>query len=135
MENKLKHLEFLQNVISRMNSNSFLMKGWCVSIIAAIFVLSSKDIKNVYFLVALIPAIAFWIVDGFFISTERKFRRLYEDVIKLNETQIDFSMDVSKISNKKKTSWVEGILSKTLVPFYGFLIIGIVTFFLISKTS
>ena len=43
MEQKLKHLEFIQNVINRMNSNSFLIKGWAVTLIAAIFALAAKD--------------------------------------------------------------------------------------------
>jgi len=31
MENKIKHLEMLQNVIARMASNSFIIKGWSVT--------------------------------------------------------------------------------------------------------
>lgn len=134
MDKKIKHLEFIQNIITRMNTNSFLVKGWCISLIAAIFVLSSKDRQGYIYLFALVPAVAFWIVNGFFISTERKFRRLYEDVIKLDETQIDFSMDVTKITNRNKTSWISGIFSKTLIPYYGFLILGDLAFFLVSKS-
>ena len=31
-ENKRKHLEFIQQVITRMNANSFLIKGWAVTL-------------------------------------------------------------------------------------------------------
>lgn len=34
-EKKLKHLEFIQGVITRMNSNSFSIKTWMITIIAA----------------------------------------------------------------------------------------------------
>lgn len=42
-EKKLKHLEFLQNVITRMNSNSFMIKGWAITLVSALFVLAAKD--------------------------------------------------------------------------------------------
>ena len=43
MENKIKHLEMLQNTITRMSGNSFLLKGWTVTLMTGIFVLSDKD--------------------------------------------------------------------------------------------
>jgi hypothetical protein len=53
-EKKIKHLEFLQNVITRMNSNSFLIKGWTVTIVSALFALASKDANINYILVSYI---------------------------------------------------------------------------------
>ena len=38
-----KHLEFVQSTISRMASNSFLLKGWSVTLAAGLFALSAKD--------------------------------------------------------------------------------------------
>ena len=37
MENKQKHLELIQGVINRLSSNSFLLKGWSVVLISALF--------------------------------------------------------------------------------------------------
>ena len=34
MQQKLKHLEFIQGVINRLATNSFLMKGWSVVLVA-----------------------------------------------------------------------------------------------------
>ena len=39
MEKKLKHLEFIQNAINRMASNSFIIKGWCITLIVGLFAL------------------------------------------------------------------------------------------------
>ena len=36
LEEKLKHLEFIQNAINRMNANSFQIKGWMITITAAL---------------------------------------------------------------------------------------------------
>jgi hypothetical protein len=38
-DNKIKHLEFIQGVITRMNANSFQIKGWSVTITAALLAL------------------------------------------------------------------------------------------------
>ncbi|MGE0407580.1 MAG: hypothetical protein AB7O65_14900, partial [Candidatus Korobacteraceae bacterium] len=95
MENKLKHLEFIQSAINRMASNLFLLKGWTITLIAALFALATKDSDRVYFLIAYIPAVMFWVLDGYFLSQERRFRSLYDYVRKLEDNQIDFSMDTS----------------------------------------
>ena len=38
MDRKMKHLEMIQGVISRMANNSFMLKGWAVTLVAGIFV-------------------------------------------------------------------------------------------------
>ena len=50
MEKKLKHLELVQGVISRMANNSFMLKGWAVTLVAGIFVLAGKDTDKLYLL-------------------------------------------------------------------------------------
>ena len=51
MENKYKHMDYVQSAISRMASNSFHIKGWNVTIIAAIVALSLKKAIGEYMLV------------------------------------------------------------------------------------
>ena len=99
MSNKLKHLEFLQNIITRMNSNSFLIKGWTVTIVSALFALSKKDTDSRLLVVAYISIIAFWILDGYFLSQERQYRGLYDKVIKIDEDLIDFSLNAKDFIN------------------------------------
>jgi hypothetical protein len=123
MENKRKHLEFIQSVIARMNSNSFLIKGWAITLVAALFALAAKDSNKVFVVVAIIPVTVFWVLDGFFISCERKFRALYDDVSAVTEDkQITFSMDVSQ-KKAMRLSWFYCIFSRTLLAFYFVLII------------
>ncbi len=94
-ENKLKHLEFIQSTISRMNNNSFLIKGWLVTLTAAIFVLSTKDSNTIFLWVCPAITILFWTLDAFFISNERMYRTLYNVVRTKQEEDIDFDMNVS----------------------------------------
>lgn len=118
MEKKLKHLEFIQNIITRMNANSFLIKGWAITLVSALFALASKDANKNYVLVSYIAIPVFWILDGFFISQERKFRALYDAVRIKSEDAIDFSMDISPYK-KGRYTWAAGITSNTLLLFYG----------------
>ena len=122
IETKLKHLEFIQNVISRMNSNSFFLKGWTITLISALFALAAKDANTNYVMISYIVIPVFWILDGFFVSIERQYRDLYNEVRKVDETQINFDMNVSKFNIKDRT-WLCGVFSKTLIPFYGVTII------------
>ncbi len=122
MEQKLKHLEFIQQAVNRMASNLFLLKGWTVTLIAALFALAAKDSKDVYFLIAYFPPLMFWVLDGYFLSQERRFRALYDHVRKLDESQIDFAMDTQPFSNGYRTSWPGSMFSRTLLIYYGSLI-------------
>lgn len=132
MENKRKHLELIQNTIGRMAANSFLLKGWTVTLVSAIFVLSQKDTSSEYLLVAVLPIIAFWILDGFFLKQERLFRKLYDQVRVLNEEQIDFSMNTSAF-NSSIQNWFSTIISRTLILFHGGILLAVITAALIEK--
>src|SRR5437016_12167506 len=103
MENKRKHLEFIQAAVGRMASNLFLLKGWTITLIAALFTLAAKDADKTYFLIAYVPAILFWGLDGYFLSQERRFRALYDNVRRLPEAEIDFDMDTSAF--KSQHTW------------------------------
>lgn len=122
MENKQKHLEFIQAAVNRMASNLFLLKGWTVTLIAALFALAAKDTKPIYFLIAYIPPFMFWVLDGYFLSQERKFRSLYDHVRNLEERAINFSMDTEPFKSVSRNTWLGAMFSKTLLIYYGVLI-------------
>lgn len=118
-EQKKTHLEMIQNVINRMASNSFSLKGWAVTLVAGIFALASKDANPLFFLVAYIPIVIFWGLDAYYLQLERKFRRLYDKVRLMDENQIDFSMSISiSASDCGKCSYLSCLFSKTEFWFY-----------------
>jgi hypothetical protein len=121
MDNKHKHLEFLQGAINRMAGNLFLLKGWTITLIAALFALSAKDSNQAYVLIAYFPTIVFWILDGYFLAQERRFRALYDHVRKLSEAEIDFSMDTAPFRKDWRNTWRGAMLSSTLATYYGSL--------------
>ena len=132
MEAKLKHLEIIQGVINRMANNAFLLKGWTVVLVSALFALAAKDSNKLYIYLAYFPTIAFWILDGYFLWQERLYRKLYDKVRKMSPSDIDFSMDTSSVVNQVDP-WSEVVLSKTVTVFHGAIIITIVLVMFITK--
>lgn len=124
-ERLFKHLEFVQSVINRMASNSFLIKGWVITLVAALFALSAKDSDITYILISYLPVPAFWILDGYYLWQERLFRALYNDIRIKDESQIDFSMNTKEFI-KGKNTWLWSIFSVTLNVFYISLIITMI---------
>ncbi|WP_127544972.1 hypothetical protein [Paenibacillus amylolyticus] len=119
MDAKLKHLEFIQNVITRMGSNSFLLKGWTVTLIVALFAFANtQDMETEYSLLALAPTIFFWLLDGFYLHQEKLYRKLYEHVSTTSPTAIDFSMNATVFKNRVP-HWFKVCVSHTLLLFYG----------------
>lgn len=92
MEEKIRHLELVQGVISRMANNSFMLKGWAVTLVAGIFALAGKDAHKLYFLVAYIPVMVFWGLDAYYLFQERLYRSLYDKVRQADKDAIDFSL-------------------------------------------
>ncbi|MHA1410445.1 MAG: hypothetical protein ACTSQY_09115 [Candidatus Odinarchaeia archaeon] len=118
MSNKQKHLEFIQKIINRMAGNLFFLKGWTITLITALFVLFVKDTNSNYIFVIYFPVIIFWILDGYFLSQERLFRALYDYVRKLDEKEIDFSMNTKEYKKDKRNCWLYSMFSVTLLCFY-----------------
>ena len=117
--NKIKHLEMVQGVINRMASNSFMLKGWAVTLVAGIFALASKGTDKLYFLIAYIPIVVFWGLDSYYLLQERLYRDLYNKVRLLNEKDVDFSMKATKEEFcSEKNCIFSCLLSKTEILFY-----------------
>ena len=103
-----------------MNSNSFYIKGWSITLVSAILVISKSDSISYLFPYLGIPI--FWGLDAYYLSQEKKFRKLYELVSK-NSNQIElFSMSVKNI-NHHETSWFKSLYSITIIPVYLIMII------------
>lgn len=119
MEEKMKHLEMIQGVINRMASNSFMLKGWAVTLVAGIFALVGNDNENIYNIIAYIPIIVFWGLDSFYLLQERLYRGLYEKVRLLDNSDIDFSMKATEAEfGSEVNNLFSCIISETELYFY-----------------
>jgi hypothetical protein len=122
-EAKAKHLEMIQVVVGRMAANLFYLKGWSITLVAALFALAAKDANVKLFVVAYFPVLIFWTLDGYFLSQERLFRALYDDVRMKANADIDFSMDTQPFRSNPRNTWARATISKTLSLFYGPIVV------------
>ena len=114
---KHKHLEMIQGIINRLASNSFSIKQWTVMLVTALFILTTRE-NSVPIWVALVPIVALWCLDGYFLWQERRFRNLYMEVCDTDESQITFMM----LGGRQRESYSWAVLSVTLLLFYGLLL-------------
>jgi hypothetical protein len=135
MDKKLKHLELIQGVINRLSTNSFLLKGWSVVLVSALFALSAPESRAAFVYLAYIPVFVLWGLDGYFLWQERLYRALYDHVRSQPDAEIDFSMDTSSFRGTSAGGWVEAVLSRTLVAFHGVLIVAVVVVMLLTLSN
>jgi hypothetical protein len=129
-EHRLKHLEFILAVVARLAGNSFLVKGWAITVAGVFigFALNQNEIRLA--LAALIPTVAFWGLDAYFLTSERLFRALYDQVRKSDEHIEPFFMsatdkefvrrvrDGQTDSSTEVASFWKTALRRTLAWFY-----------------
>lgn len=135
-----------------MAHNSFLIKGWAISIVAVVLALADKaNNPALLSMILLIPLISFWYLDAFFLYTEKLYRKMYEWVIEARPNENSdklydlnphrFKSDLKKRKWNKKakqmvnTEQLENVWtvmwSITLRCFYGIpalIVIGIIIF-------
>lgn len=131
--NKIKHLEFIQSTITRMNQNSFQIKGWMITLVSALLALYASSEKVVYILIAIVPTIMFWFLDAYYLQQERRFRGVYNDVAGLSpdDSRInvrEFEMPIQKYQCGKYC-YFNVLFSRTIFPLYGIVIVGLVVAF------
>ena len=125
-----KEIDLIQNCITRMGQNSFSVKGWLIALIIAIIALLSEnvDIKFVCMIIIGLTGV-FWILDAFYLRTEKLYRWKYECVIKKRKETLDFCYDLNPYkkemwllnedgTSKKEPSIIRIMFTKTLWPFY-----------------
>ena len=105
MEAKIKYLEMIQNVINRMAKNSFLLKGWSITLLIGIITLLNNKIYIGNSIILL-----FLLLDSYYLMNERQYRKLYEKIRMLDDEKVDFNMS---IKNFDKKEYLKSIFSYT----------------------
>lgn len=124
-----KHLEFIQNAITRMSNNSFILKGWAVTIVSLLFALAMNNSDKRFVILAILPTLVFWGLDAYYLRREKLFRELY-DYVRLSERKnLDaFSMSTKKFENKVDM-WCGILFSSTVISLYGMITLLIIVMF------
>ncbi len=75
-----EHLKLIQDVITRQAGNSFLLKGWAVTLVGALLGWSVSERSVPLACVAAGVVVAFAALDAYYLMLERRFRRFYDAV-------------------------------------------------------
>jgi len=119
---RIKHLEFIQAVIARLAGNSFLAKGWAMTVATAIYGFAAARLSPAIAAVGMVPVAAFWLLDAYFLRHERLYRFLYDDVRRTDIEVEPFTMDTRPYNGEKWASWRNVTFSITLAVFYAMLL-------------
>lgn len=127
--NRVKHLEMIQAVVSRLGGNGFLIKGWAVTLSGAFIGLAVNGSDGAYGRIGAGVAFVFWGLDAYFLRAERRFRRLgvrvqaFDPKVKpffMGATSCDFFSELTE--GKWRLRWFGTFFSLTLLVFYGLLL-------------
>lgn len=132
MYSKIKHLEMIQAIVSRMAANSFRLKSWSVTLVAGFLAITIKEMNAITLILACMILMVFWGLDSYYLQQERLYRAFYEGVCANHDIK-NYSMrlDITKLKMQKPCCFfIRCMLSKTECLFYGILL-AVIVFFLI----
>lgn len=118
-EEQRQHLEFIQNTITRMNTNSFQLKGMAITIVAALLAVYGSNPKVLFVFIGVIPCTVFWFLDAYYLQLERKFRGVYKGASGLDKdnTIVLYDMPINDYTDGDY-SYCNSFWSKSVVWTY-----------------
>jgi hypothetical protein len=122
----LKEVDIIQDIIKRMAFNSFMIKGWAITLVVVALLLKGTEYQV---WIAFIPLLVFWFLDAYFLWQERMYRKLYDWVIN-NRLKTDghlFDMNAYRFKDEVQSRF-RIMFSITLGWFYGSIAILIVVY-------
>jgi hypothetical protein len=114
---RIKHLEMIQAVVARLANEAALIRGWALTVSSAFFAFAAQSYSWRVAAVGLLPVVAFWGLNAYYLRLERQYRKLHDRVC---TGAVDlFSMDASKEEVK---TWGKTLWSRPLFAFYGVIL-------------
>ena len=113
----VEELKIIQDIIKRMAFNSFMIKGWAVTLVVVTLLLKGAKYQV---LIAFIPLMVFWFLDAYFLQQEKLYRELYKWVVENRLKTADYLFDMNAYRYKDNVqSRLRIMFSITLWWFYG----------------
>lgn len=124
LQTALHHqMSLYQELIKRMTENSRNAKTWCISIVSALLVFSSKTLALPWFVLVL-PILPLMYLDMYYLALETFYREQYDALKKkYKKGEIDIYNVYDMESPTGKLEILYQIRSKSIWPFYGLLLL------------
>lgn len=127
MDYKVKHLEMIQAVITRLAGNSFQSKQWALTLLGVIWGIALKNDSvslNYGFWMTNTLIIMFWHLSSYYLQQEKLFRLMYDEALmNTNNTSARLVLTPSSELRKKKPCIVCVMFSRTQLGLYGVLLL------------
>lgn len=75
----VEHLKMIQGVIGRLAGNSFLIKGWSVTVAAGLSAFARTETDRSLAWIGVGAVAVFALLDAYYLAVERAYRQLYVD--------------------------------------------------------
>lgn len=112
-QDRREHLTMIQTTISRMSSNSFLTRGWAVTIFTGLYTLYATSGNDPLLVVIAGVVCIFWLMDSYYLGLERAYRDLFDTVRQSKAASIDFDMRADM-----QNRWLKAIRSRIFLISY-----------------
>lgn len=116
------HLGYIQAVITRMGQNSFQIKGWCVTLVSALFAIffNQANVRKAGLLAMLFVIVLSWALDAYYLYLERGYRNLYSKAVL--SCVSDYDMAIPK-EERTCCKYIAAFFSKSVLLFYGIVFV------------
>jgi len=133
-EEFFQEINIVQNIIDRMARNSFMLKGWAVTLVVVSFLVEGQKI---HYAIAFIPSLGFWALDAYFLRLEGCYKELHKWLIINRPSSRDKMFDMD--ARGRFQNDVDGIPTTMLTPslllFYGTIVVMVVILNVYSTMS
>lgn len=138
----IKEIDLIEDIIKRFASNSFMIKGWTVTLVSVTLLLKGDD---KHLLLAILPTLVFWFLDTYFLRQERIYRLLFDWIVKSRPTSDEFIFNLTPHGRLKKLAhelrkpvqsfgFIRVMFSKTIWPLYISILVLIITYYFIYES-
>lgn len=128
----LKEIDLIEECIKRMASNSFLLKGWAVTVLSVLIGLTANtDNWKFGSVLAILVCIGFWYLDAEYLKLERLYKRKYNWIITNRPAKTEYAFNLDPF---EKNMWLANenieikmnsvIFSRTICPLYTIMLIA-----------
>lgn len=142
-DDRRKHLEFVQAVVTRMSAASSTTKGWLLPVVTAAYGFAITKGSVGVAMLGIVATLVFALMDANYLRQEKAYRRLYDAIVRGQRSVPQFSLDPSDADDpippaasrrerirKLWGRWVPGAAvwaSWSIAPFYvAFVLVGVV---------
>lgn len=116
----LKHMDMVQNIITRMANNSSACKNWCIVLVSAFLAFVVDKGRGDLAWLGAIPITMFCFLDAYYLGLEKKFRTVANaSATKIHQSNFLLSdLFVVKVDGKLPVQIKQGLLSWATWPVY-----------------